>query len=133
MCATYILTATAQLIVCVGLVLSGCSEPPEDSKRVMFCKTVVEYVAYNPADMSYVSVKEPDLLEGVWVDIEIDDFNKYGAKQRRRVNCEFGEADLMTEVTVDGEFLIPELVRNLNLDAILKGLKKFKEKVQNQQ
>lgn len=129
--ATYVRINPAPLIVCVGLVLSSCSEPQRDSDRVVYCKTAVEAVAYNPTDMTYVSVEETNLPEGVWVDIEFDDLNKYGAKQRRRANCEFGEEDLMTDVTVDGEILIPELVRNLNAAALLKFVNRMIEELQN--
>ncbi len=129
--ATNVRNSAVPLIISVCLLLLGCSEPPEDSDRVMVCKTVVEYVAYNPTDMIYVSVEETTNPEGVWIEIKFDDFNKYGAKQRRRVTCSFGDDRLMTEVTVDGEFMIPELVRNLNGTALLKFVNRMIEDLQN--
>ncbi len=125
------ISVTSAVSVC--LLLLGCSEPPEDSDRVVYCKTVVEYVAYNPTDLTYVRVEEVDNSAGVWVEIDFDDFNKYGAKHRRRVNCTFGEGRSMTEIIVDDEFMIPELVRNLNATALLKQLQEFSEELKRNQ
>jgi hypothetical protein len=112
--------------------LTGCSKHKEDSDRVVVCKTVVESVAFNASDMVYVDVDETTGTDGdAWVEIQFDDFNKYGAKQRRRVTCDFGENQIMTDVTVDGETMIPELVRNLGLEGLIRSMKRFSEKIKN--
>jgi hypothetical protein len=102
--------------LCLCALLFGCSEP-EDSRRVVYCKVVVNAFAFNPSDMEYVKVEEIILPSGPRVDIEIDDFNKHGAKQRHRFTCDFDEIELMKTIVVDGQMLIYEEVRNLNVEA----------------
>ena len=45
------------LSFCLCALLLGCSEP-EDSEQVAFCKVVVDYVAFNPSDLTYVAIVE---------------------------------------------------------------------------
>jgi hypothetical protein len=104
--------------LCFCALLLGCSEP-KDSSRVVYCKVVVNAFAFNPSDMDYVKVEELTLPSGPQVDILFDDFNEYGARERRRVTCDFDEIELMTKVVVDGRELIYEEVRNLNVEAFI--------------
>jgi hypothetical protein len=106
----------AALFFCA--LLLGCSEP-KDSRRVVYCKVVVNAFAFNPSDIEYVKVEELTLASGPRIDILFDDFNEYGAQERRRVTCDFDEIELMTTVVVDGRVLIYEEVRNLNLEALI--------------
>jgi hypothetical protein len=104
--------------LCFCALLLGCSEP-KDSRRIVYCKVVVNAFAFNPSDMDYVKVEELTLASGPRVDIVFDDFNEVGIKKRRHVTCDFDEIELMTTVVVDGHALIYEEVRNLNLEAII--------------
>jgi hypothetical protein len=109
--------ALSILPTCFCALLLGCSEP-EDSRRVVYCKVVVNAFAFNPSDMKYVKVDEITLPSGPRVDIELDDFNEHRAKQRHRITCDFDELELMKTIVVDGQTLISEEVRNLNVEAI---------------
>lgn len=104
--------------LCLCALLLGCSEP-EDSRRVLYCKVVVNAFAFNPSDMEYVKVEELTLPSGPRVDIEVDDFDQHGAKQRHRITCDFDDIELMTRVVVDDKALIYEEVRNLNVEAFI--------------
>ena len=119
-------------LLCFLLILFGCSEP-EDSEHVSYCKVAVDRVAFNPSDMKFIKIEEDILPTGGTVDIQFDDFNKYGAKQRRRISCDFDSIGLMTEIWVDHEPLIPELVRNINLEAFIRRVQKATEKVRSMQ
>jgi hypothetical protein len=103
--------------LCLCAHLLGCSEP-EDSRRVVYCKVVVNAFAYNPTDMEYLKVEELTLPSAPRVDIEVDDFDEHGAKQRHRITCDFDGIELMKTIVVDGQTLIYEEVRNLNVEAI---------------
>ena len=95
--------------LCLCALLLGCSEP-EDSRRVLYCKVVVNAFAFNPSDMEYVKVEELTLPSGPRVDIEVDDFDQHGAKQRHCITCDFDDIELMTRVVVDDKALIYEEV-----------------------
>ena len=116
------------LSFCFYALLLGCSEP-EDSEQVAFCKTVVDYVAFNPSDLTYLAVEETSPPAEPRVEIEFEDTNEQGARDRRRVRCEFGELGLMTEIWVDQQPMIFEEVRNLNLMAMIDGMEKQIERI----
>ena len=114
--------------MCFCTLLLGCSEP-EDSEQVAFCKVVVDYVAFNPSDMTYVAVEETVPPGEPRVEIEFEATNEHGAKDRRRVRCEFGEFGLMTKIWVDREAMIFEEVRNLNGLALLAAMEKTLQEI----
>ena len=105
------------IALCVCALLLGCSDA-EDSRRVVYCKVALNAFAFNPSDMEYVRVEEMILPTGPRVDIEVDDFNEHGAIQRHRITCDFDEIELMRTIVVDGQTLIYEEVRNLNIEAL---------------
>ena len=115
------------LSFCFCALLFGCSEP-EDSKQVAFCKTVVDYVAFNPSDLTIWRSRTSPPAERR-VEIEFEDSNEHGAKDRRRVRCEFGELGLMTEIWVDQQPMIFEEVRNLNGLALLAAMEKTLQEI----
>ena len=113
---------------CLCALLLGCSEP-EDSKQVAFCKVVVDYVAFNPSDLTYLAVEETSPPTDPRVEIEFEDSNEHGAKDRRRVRCDFDELGLMTAIWVDRQQMIFEEVRNLNGLALLADIEKSIEEI----
>ena len=94
--------------VCFCLLLLGCSEPKEESLAVVNCKIVAHQVAFDRDDMVYLKVKEWEHDTGPRVDIEFDDFNEHGAKNRRRVTCEFDQKVRITDAWIDRRPLIFE-------------------------
>jgi hypothetical protein len=116
------------LSFCLCALLLGCSEP-EDSEQVAFCKVVVNYVAFNPSDMTYVAIVETKHSNEPRVKIEFDDYDERSAKDRRDVECLFGEMGLMTEIWLDRQPMIFEEVRNLNLMAMIYGMEKQIERI----
>ena len=114
--------------LCFCALLLGCSEP-EDSRRVVYCKVVVNAFAFNPSDMEYVKVEELTLPSGPRVNIEVDDFDEHGAKQRHHITCDFDEIELMKTIVVDGQTLIYEEVRNLNVEAIGVSIDRMIEEI----
>jgi hypothetical protein len=95
-------------MVCFCMLLLGCSEPKEESLAVLNCKIVARQVAFDRDDMIYVKVKEWEHDQGPRVEIEFDDYNEHGAKNRRRVSCEFDQKVRITEVWIDRRPLIFE-------------------------
>jgi hypothetical protein len=120
--------ALFSLSCCFCALLLGCSEP-EDSEQVAFCKVVVDYVAFNPSDMTYVTIWESVPPGEPRVEIEFDDFNQNGGKDRRSVTCHFGELGLMRHISVDRQPMIFEEVRNLNGLALLAAMEKTLQEI----
>ena len=116
------------LSFCFCALLIGCSEP-EDSEQVAFCKTVVDYVAFNPSDLTYLAVEETSPPAEPRVEINFEDSDQHGAKERRWVRCKFGELGLMTEIWVDQQPMIFEEVRNLNGLALLAAMEKSLQEI----
>ena len=120
--------ALSSIAFCFCALLLGCSEP-EDREQVAFCKVVVDYVAFNPSDLTYLAVEETSPPTDPRVEIDFEDSDEHGAKGRRRVRCKFGELGLMTEIWVDQQPMIFEEVRNLNGLALLAAMEKSLQEI----
>lgn len=91
----------------------------------------MERVAFNPSDLVVIKVTETSLPSENVVDLEFDDFNQYGAKQRRRLSCRFDSALHMSEIWLDSIPMAYEYRRNFNTEAIMELLLKSTEELKS--